>query len=90
MNLWPGTVDWRAEDRQTRLLPGYVPATEVFRIVQQQQLLPEVSGYDFEDDARLAEEIAESVLWVGKDPNVHDLVHLEPAPPYAGAPTDLA
>ena len=67
MNLL-SSVDWRAEDRQARLLPGYLPATEVLRIVEQQQLLPDVTGYDLDDDPRLTEEIAQSVLWVGRTP----------------------
>jgi hypothetical protein len=85
MNLL-SSVDWRAEDRRARLLPGYLPATEVLRIVEQQQLLPDVTGYDLEDDPRLADEIAPCVLWVGEDPNINDLEHLDPSPPHEELP----
>jgi hypothetical protein len=85
MNLL-SSVDWRAEDRQARLLPGHLPATEVLRIVEQQQLLPGVTGYDLDDDPRLTEEIAQSVLWVGENPNINDLQHLDPSPPHEELP----
>jgi hypothetical protein len=80
MNLL-GEVDWRGEDQRARLHDGYLPATEVLRILQQQGLLPDVRGYDLVDDPRIAEELSRSVLWVGQAPPIGDLEYLPDVPP---------
>jgi hypothetical protein len=80
-------IDWRAEDQRARLHGGYLPATEVLRILQQQELLPSVRGYDLAgDDLRVAEEIDRSVLWVGPALPPENYEYLEDAPPIEQLP----